>query len=79
VRRASDGEVHHRTDLDTATSSSGSPRRRTGCSSCGSSTPPARSRTRGHRIARKEIARYETELRAREIAAAEALAQEEKV
>lgn len=30
------------------------------------------------RTARKEIARYETELRAREIEAAEALAQEEK-
>ena len=30
------------------------------------------------RPARKEIARYETELRAREIEAAEALAQEEK-
>jgi large subunit ribosomal protein L29 len=35
--------------------------------------------TSGLRKARKEIARYETELRAREIEAAEALAQEEKV
>ena len=34
--------------------------------------------TAGLRTARKEIARYETELRAREIEAAEALAQEEK-
>ena len=34
--------------------------------------------TAGMRTARKEIARYETELRAREIEAAEALAQEEK-
>ena len=32
----------------------------------------------GLRTARREIARYETELRAREIEAAEALAQEEK-
>ena len=35
--------------------------------------------TAAMRTARKEIARYETELRAREIEAAEALAQEEKV
>ena len=34
--------------------------------------------TAGLRKARKEIARYETELRAREIEAAEALAQEEE-
>jgi len=34
--------------------------------------------TAGMRKARKEIARYQTELRAREIEAAEALAQEEK-
>ncbi|MEO6987474.1 MAG: 50S ribosomal protein L29 [Aquihabitans sp.] len=34
--------------------------------------------TAGMRTARKEIARYETEMRAREIEAAEALAQEEK-
>jgi len=34
--------------------------------------------TAGLRTTRKEIARYETELRAREIEAAEALAEEEK-
>ena len=62
----------------TPSSSTSWPRPRTSCSTCASSTPPASSTTPpGSQERKKDIARINTELRAREIAAAEALRPEE--